>query len=215
MPTKRNAWALAVSLLCCINAAQAPVHAHGSVTPDADLCIIRIGFFKAHFKVYLPDSHEHRDFCEDLPAIGNSVFVMEYEHDGLARVPIEFRIIDNVTGQGRFTNKNHVAAIDDLDAVTVFHHPPAVQSDVFAIAHTFDEPGEFVGIVTVERPDGDGLYTAVFPFEAGYTGVGYWPWVIAGLILLQINYFWMSGRFDRFRNRRVAPVEPLPENHHA
>lgn len=168
--------------------------AHGSVTPDADLCIIRIGYFSAHFKIYLPESRGHEDFCEDLPDTGNSIFVMEYEHDGLAEVPIDFRIIENVTGQGRFTNKDHVSAIGNLEAVTVFHHPAAIQRDVFTVAHRFDHAGEYVGIVTVTRPNGAGEYTAVFPFEAGFTGLGYWPWIIGGLLLLQLNYLWMSGR---------------------
>lgn len=174
-----------------------PAAAHGSVTPDADLCIIRIGFFKAHFKVYLPESHGHEDFCEDLPGTGNSIFVMEYEHDGLAEVPIDFRIIENVTGQGRFTNLDHVMQLGNLDEVTVFHHPAAIQRDVFTAVHTFEAPGAFVGIVTVARPDGDGVYTAIFPFEAGFTGPGYWPWIIAALILLQLNYLWMGGRLTR------------------
>lgn len=186
----------ALAAVACFGASE-PGAAHGSVTPDADLCIIRIGFFKAHFKVYLPESHGHEDFCEDLPGVGNSIFVMEYEHDGLAGVPIDFRIIENATGQGRFTNLDHVMQLGDLADFTVYHHPAAIQRDVFTAAHTFDTPGEFVGIVTVVKPDGDGVYTAIFPFEAGFTGPGYWPWIIAGLILLQINYLWMSGRLFR------------------
>lgn len=199
-------------LIVVLITAQVPrtASAHGSVTPDADLCIIQIGYFKAHFKVYLPETHRHEDFCEDLPGIGNSVFVMEYEHGGLANTPIDFRIIENVTGQGRFTNIDQVGKIGELDKITVFHHPAAIQPDVFTVHHEFAEPGEFVGIVSVARPDGRGMYTAVFPFEAGHTGLGYWPWVIAGLILLQVNYFWMSGRFGRLRKGQQAPARPLP-----
>lgn len=192
-----------IACLCPVK----PAAAHGSVTPDADLCIIRIGFFKAHFKVYLPESHGHTEYCEDLPGIGNSIFVMEYEHDGLAEVPIDFRIIRNVTGQGRFTNFDDINQLGDLADVTVFHHEAAIQRDVFTAAHTFEAPGEFVGIVTVERPDGAGVYTATFPFEAGFTGSGYWPWIIAALVLLQINYLWMSGRLTRSKPRTHAAAE--------
>jgi len=189
-------------------------HAHGSVTPDADLCIIRIGYFRAHFKVYLPESRGHQEFCEDLPGTGNSVFVMEYEHDGLATTPIDFRIIRNVTGKGRFTSLDDIAAIDDLGAVTVFHHAAAVQPDVFTVAHRFDQAGRFVGIVTVTRPDGGGVYRAVFPFEAGRTGFGYWPWFIAAGVLLQVNYLWMSGRLRGRSKRSAAPVQPLRDTRH-
>lgn len=184
---------------------------HGSVTPDADLCIIQIGYLKAHFKVYLPETHQHEDFCEDLPGIGDSIFVMEYEHDGLAKAPIDFRVIENVTGQGRFTNLSHIQDIGDLGKITVFHHAAAIQPDVFTVGHRFEEPGEFVGIVSVERPDGDGFYTAVFPFEAGYTGLGYWPWVIGGLLLLQLNFLWMGGYLDRFRRRKPSETARVPE----
>jgi hypothetical protein len=194
---------IAVSIIACVPRSAL---AHGSVTPDADLCIIKIGYFKAHFKIYLPETHQHEDFCEDLPGIGNSIFVMEYEHDGLATTPIEFRIIKNVTGKGRFTNLGHLEEIGDLEEITVLHHPATIQPDVFTVGHKFEAPGEFVGIVSVVRPDGAGHYTAVFPFEAGYTGLGYWPWVVAGLLLLQINYLWMSGRIARFRQRLKAPA---------
>ena len=78
------------------------------------------------------------------------------------------------------------------------------------IKHEFAEPGEFVGIVSVERADGSGDYVAVFPFEAGYTGLGYWPWIVAGLIVLQLNYLWMSGWFSRKLQRQTANVENLP-----
>lgn len=202
--------AILAALLAVALPVDPPVHAHGSVTPDEDLCIIRIGFFKAHFKIYLPETHGHRDFCEDLPAIGDAVFVMEYEHDGLAGVPIDFRIIRNITGQGRFTNQDHIEALEELDSVTVFRHPPAIQPDVFMVRHEFPEPGEFVGIVSVERADGGDDYVAVFPFEAGYTGLGYWPWIVAGLIALQLNFLWMSGWLSRKFKRKSADVGKLP-----
>ena len=198
-----STWLMAASI---VRGAPVATYAHGSVTPDADLCIIKIGYFKAHFKIYLPETHQHEDFCEDLPGIGNSIFVMEYEHDGLAKTPIDFRIVRNVTGQGRFTNLGHLEELGDLEEITVLHQPASIQPDVFMVGHEFEAPGEFVGIVSVVRPDGEGHYTAVFPFEAGYTGLGYWPWVIAGLLLLQINYLWMSGRLARFRQRLGTPA---------
>ena len=77
--------------------------AHGSATPENDLCIIRIGYYRAHFKIYLPLTREHDEYCEDIPATGEAIFVMEYEHSGLGDVPIDFRVIRNVTGKANFT----------------------------------------------------------------------------------------------------------------
>jgi len=202
------------ALLSCLLPSSAA--AHGSVTPEDDLCIIRIGYYRAHFKIYLPRTEQHQEYCEDIPSSGETVFVMEYEHSGLGEVPIDFRVIRNVTGQGVFTNVEDVARIGDLDAVTVLHHPPAIQTDVFTIMHDFKAEGEFVGIVTVQQPETGKVYTAVFPFEVGFTGLGWWPWFLAIAVILQLNYLWMGGWFSRWRSfRRRKKFTVVSETGHA
>ncbi len=181
--------------------------AHGSVTPDDDLCIIRIGYYRAHFKIYLPQTREHNEYCEDIPGTGEAVFIMEYEHSGLGDVPIDFRVIHNVTGQGVFTNLEDVEKIGDLDEITIFHHPAVIQPDVFTYLFQFDDQGEFIGIVTVEQPDTGKIYTAVFPFEVGYTGIPNWVWFVFIAILLQIHFLWMNGTIGRWRARKAAKTE--------
>jgi hypothetical protein len=183
-----------------------PAVAHGSVTPDDDLCIIRIGYYRAHFKIYLPLTREHNEYCEDIPGTGEAVFVMEYEHSGLGNVPIDFRVIRNVTGKGTFTILEDVEKIDDLDAVTLLHHPATIQPDVFTYLHQFDEQGEFIGIVTVRQPETGKIYTAVFPFEVGYTGIPKWVWFVVVAIILQINFLWMNGSIGRWRQRRSKAI---------
>jgi hypothetical protein len=178
--------------------------AHGSVTPEDDLCIIRIGYYRAHFKIYLPRTREHSEYCEDIPGTGEAVFVMEYEHSGLGDVPIDFRVIRNVTGQGTFTNLEDVEKIGGLDDITIFHHPAAIQPDVFTYLFQFDDQGEFVGIVTVRQPETGKIYTAVFPFEVGYTGIPVWAWFIVIAIVLQVHFLWMNGTIGRWRARRSA-----------
>ncbi len=173
--------------------------AHGGVVADGDLCIIGISYLQAHFKIYQPLIDGHEEYCEDLPNATESVFVMEYMHDELARVPIEFRIIHDVTGKGRFANWQDVAEIDDLDAVTVFYQAPVIEPDVFTVIHDFNEEGDYIGIVKVISESADREYVAVFPFEVGYTGLAYWPFFIAAVLLIQFQYLWMSGRFARWR----------------
>jgi len=178
--------------------------AHGSVTPEDDLCIIRIGYYRAHFKIYLPQTRAHDEFCEDIPDTGEAVFIMEYEHSGLGDVPIDFRVIRNVTGQGTFTNLEDIEKIDDLEGITIFHHPAAIQPDVFTHLFQFDDQGEFVGIVTVRQPETGKIYTAVFPFGVGYTGIPGWTWFVVVAILLQVHFLWMNGTIGRWRERRAA-----------
>ena len=181
----------------------APGHSHGGVVEEKDICVIQVGFFKAHFTVYQPRTRAHREMCEDLPDAAETVFVMEYLHNGLAEMPIDFRIIRDVTGQGRFAKWADVAAIKDLDAATVFYQPAVVEPDVVSVLHEFAEPGHYIGIVTARQPATQQLYRAVFPFQVGSTGFGYVPLIVAALIALQINFWIMSGGLRRWRARRA------------
>lgn len=173
--------------------------AHGGVVEESDLCVITISYLKAHFKIYQPLTDAHEEYCEDLPNATESIFVMEYLHDELGRVPVDFRIIRDVTGKGRFARWEDVAAIDDLDGATVFYQPPVIEPDVFTVLYDFEEEGEYIGVVTAAPNSGDRQHIAVFPFEVGYTGFGYWPLIVGVLVLVQLQYLLMSGRLARWR----------------
>jgi len=172
--------------------------AHGGVVEEDDVCVIKVNYLRAHFKVYQPRVSGHEQFCEDLPAASESVFIMEYLHDAMATMPVDFRIIRDVTGKGRFARLEDVQQIADLEAATVFYQSAITEPDVFTVVHEFDEEGEFIGIVSALQPDTLKVYSAVFPFEVGYTGVGYWPFFAAILLLLQLQYLFMSGRLKRW-----------------
>ena len=173
--------------------------AHGGVVEEEDLCVITISYLKAHFKIYQPRVDGHEEYCEDLPNATESIFVMEYLHDELSRVPVDFRIIHDVTGKGRFARWEDVAAIEDLDSVTIFYQPPTIEPDVFTVLYDFTEEGEYIGVVTAAPSTGDRQHIAVFPFEVGYTDYGYWPIIVGVLILIQLQYLLMSGRLAKWR----------------
>ena len=173
------------------------VHAHGGVVEEEDLCVITISYLKAHFKIYQPLIDGHKEYCEDLPNATESVFVMEYLHDEMSRVPVDFRIIRDVTGKGQFARWSDVAAIDDLDSVTVFYQPPIVEPDVFTVLHEFTEEGHYIGVVTAAPGNNDRQHIAVFPFEVGYTGFGNWPLIVGILLALLLLYLINSGRLRK------------------
>lgn len=183
---------LAGLLFLLLSVIHSNAQAHGSVTAEDDLCVINIGYFKAHFKIHLPRSRQHDEFCEDLPEAGEAIFVMEYIHGDLGTVAVDFRIIKNVTGLGRFAKLEDVEDIDDIDDVTVFYQAPRIEKDVFTVLHHFEENGEFLGIVTATHPETQQVYSAVFPFEVSYTKFGYLPLFIALAILIQLVYWRMT-----------------------
>ena len=184
---------LAVIVLTGQNAA-----AHGGVVEEDDLCIIKVNYLRAHFKIYQPRVAGHEQYCEDLPVASESVFVMEYQHDSLSSMPIDFRIIRDVTGKGRFARIEDVEGIADIDAATVFYRPASLEPDVYTVLHEFAGEGDFIGIVSATHPDTNKVYAAVFPFEVGFTGWGYWPFIIGLLIIIQVQYLLMSGRLKRW-----------------
>ena len=142
-------------------------HAHGGVAFEDDLCVINIGFLRAHFTIFQPEDSD-REFCEDVPKVSRSIFIMEYLHDLLRTTPVDFRIIRDATGFGRFANWNDIQALDDLEAVTVYYQPPQTEpSGYFRAAHSFKQRGDYIGIVTARHPETNRLYNAVFYFHVG------------------------------------------------
>lgn len=182
----------------------ATAFSHGGVVEEEDLCVIKVNYLRGHFKIYQPLIDGHREYCEDLPNATESIFVMEYLHDSLRTAAVDFRIIRDVTGKGRFARWDDVAAIEDLDAVTVYYREPTVDPDVLTVMYDFDEEGYFIGVVTAIVDDDDQVYRAVFPFEVGYTGLGYWPYFVILLLVIQIQYLAMSGRLKKWRAGRAA-----------
>lgn len=180
--------------------------AHGSVTADADLCIIRVGFYSAHFKVYQPTRSAHREFCEDLPARGETLFVMEYLHQTLSEVPMEFRILRNPTGLGRFTRLEDLPSDPAvLDELTVLQHRVDLAPDVLTVRHVFAEAGDYVGLVQAQDPNTEQQYLAVFPFEVDGSVLGWAPVALLGALLLAQGCFWWSrGRLPLRRGSQQA-----------
>jgi len=209
MKAKRYSPFFIILLFLSLGRAVSPLEAsaHGSITADGDLCVIQIGFYRAHFKIFQPVTSEAEEFCEDIPDFGESIFVMEYLHQGLGDVPIDFRIIRNVTGLGLFAGLQDVEAIIDIEAVTVFYQEPTIESEVFTVIHEFQESGNYMGIVTAGHPETDQLYTAVFPFQVGYTRFGLLPLFILLGILTQIAYWASTGGFTRWRDQNNNNME--------
>jgi hypothetical protein len=200
-----------VSIIAVLLAAHAPqfAFAHGGVVEEEDLCVIKVNYLRGHFKIYQPLTDGHEEYCEDLPNATESVFVMEYLHDSLAEAAVDFRIIRDVTEKGRFARWEDVAEIDDIDSATVFYREPTIDPDVLTVIHEFEEEGHFIGIVTANVDGDNQIYRAVFPFEVGYTGLGYWPFFILLLLAIQVQYLVMSGRFKRWRANRAAATALL------
>ena len=61
----------------------------------------------------------NKEFCEDIPDVTETVFVLDYLHDSLNEMPIDFRIIKDVENLGRYATWDDIARLDDIDRETV------------------------------------------------------------------------------------------------
>ncbi len=170
-------------LLFAVLTADAAIAGGGLVLQD-DTCIITVGFYEAHFTAYQPQASGDRQFCDRLPDTGPTIFVLDYLHDSLKSVPVDLRLLENVTGKGEFARLADVEAMDDVDGHTVFYQPPVIRANgTFVVEHDFAARGDYLGIITAGHPTNDKTYTAVFTFSVGRAAVP-WPWLAFGAVLL-------------------------------
>ena len=169
--------------------------AGGGVLLSDDSCIMTIGFYEAHFTAYQPDSSGDKQFCEDLEEMGNTIFVLDYLHKSLSEVPVDFRIIKNVTNKGEFVQMGDIMEIQDLDRFTVFYQEPIIKTNAsYTVSHDFIEKGEYVGIVTAGHPTNNNIYSSVFPFRVGASDLSWSIIVFLGLILIFGVYLFRMTR---------------------
>ena len=173
--------------------------AHGGVVAEEDSCLLRMGFLQAHFTLHQPETRGSEEFCEDLPDTGSSLFIIEYLHDMMKRMPIDFRIIKDEQDFGIFANWEDVASIADWEAQTVLHRVLAPQTaGVLALRHEFEQPGGYIGIVVAENPDNGKAYNAVFYFAVGNAGYGWIPLFVGLVVAAQLLFWFSTGTLQRF-----------------
>ena len=181
----------------------ARIHAHGGVVYEEDQCVLKLGFMNLHFTGFQITSQNRREFCEDIPTIGETLFVIDSLHDYLGEMAVEFRILRDVKKFGEYANMDDIKSLGDLTEATEFVLPFANYPDGIIIAnYQFVEPGDYIGVVTaVPKDSGAVSYEAAFFFRVG--GRSYWQLVAFALALgmLHISYLAGNGSLSWFRNK--------------
>ena len=168
------------------------VSAGGGLVLEDDICILTIDFYSAHFTAYQPESRGDTQYCKEFPDTGLTIIVLDYLHQSLKLVPVELRIIRDVTGLGRFAKLEHVQAISDLSAHTVFYQPPIVRANAsLTIEHSFQDEGNYIGIITAAHPTLDTYSTAIFPFEVGVSQFDSTWWMLVFAVAASL-VFWLT-----------------------
>jgi hypothetical protein len=129
-------------------------HGHELAT---DTCVLHIGPYKMYFNSYQPETSYDRQFCQELPTVGNTVLVLDYVEQELRSLPVEVRIIKDTGSE------------QNPEAVTLVHLPPKVYpAGSIDVKYNFDKPGKFVGLVSIgEKQE----HVSRFPFSVGESGM--------------------------------------------
>lgn len=178
----------AVVLVACSLAASA----HGGLSMDEDMCKLRLGPYYMHFTGYLVDaSRPNTEFCEDIPATGRAIIVLDALDQALRDTPIKVQIMTEA-GAGS-------ASDTSVAARTVAELPAKVYpAGSVSLEYTFDQPGRFVGVVTA----GDnGDFVSRFPFSVG---VPKRPYGFYGLLALIVIAGFGLYAYSRRRRAKAA-----------
>ena len=186
-------------LLACFLSYGENVAAHGGVGMEDDMCVINIGFLQAHFTGYQPKTNGTQEFCEDIPEVASSVFVIDYLHDFLKEMQVDFRIIKDVNDFGVFANWQDIAGLEDIEQDTIYYLPPMKHPDgVLKVSYEFQQAGGYIGVVTAVHPEKEKTYHSVFYFQVGGSVYTYLPLYIALLIvIIMLSLYWYSQRNNK------------------
>jgi hypothetical protein len=124
---------------------------------EKNFCILKIGPYGMHLTGYQPDLSAGKESCGEVPGTGRTVLVLDYIEGELRSLPVEVRIIKDTGSE------------QDLQAITVLHVPSKVYPSGFiSLEHNFDQPGKFVGMITL---GGEHAHVARFPISIGESNV--------------------------------------------
>jgi hypothetical protein len=162
-----------------------PAAGRGDLVLDKDACVLKVGPDLIYFAGYQPAA-SHAKFCEDAPAVGATIFVFDYAEPELREMKVGFRILKDAE------ETRDPAA---LEAATAAYSPPQIYpTGTFSFEHVFSEPGDYVGLLTVDGSAGE-HWTARFPFSVGVRHFEATPYLLIGAAgLLAVLLFVTSRR---------------------
>ncbi len=76
--------------------------AHRGARDEIDDCRIKIGFEKIHFSAYTPSITGSKTYCHEIPGLGETYLVFDYEGKKLRDITLEFEVTKEPNGERVF-----------------------------------------------------------------------------------------------------------------
>ena len=140
--------ALTLGLMLAAMLPASSVWAHGGASVDTDQCRIFVGPHLVHFTAYQPQLTGSAEFCGEIPELGTTIMVFDYEGKALR----------NMTVEVEFTK--------EPEGTRIAYLPPATHaSGTFNTTYNFTEGGKYLAHVTLIN-EGQKIDAHV-PFKVG------------------------------------------------
>lgn len=191
-------------LFACLLVIPTNAAAHGGVSLEDDLCIMKIGTMRAHFTGYQPKVRASQEFCEDIPEIGEAIIVLDFLNPALRKMDIGFRVLKDETGKGAKTTFNDIESLLENAASLMIEKKAATYpSGSFNVSLTLQEAGWYVGVLSAVNPETNEEIVSVFPFSVGqknYLSLALWG---IAIVAIALSFYFLSVSLNRREHRDV------------
>jgi hypothetical protein len=182
--------------------------AHGGVSFEKDMCVMKIGPYKMHFTGYEPETKQSQEFCEDIPDSGKAIIVLDEVDKVLKRMELDFRIVRDDKQLGVNAQYEQLGGPQAIESSSIFYKKPEVYPHGTV---TFDlnfDKGNYIGVVTLNDPETKQNFISVFPFSVGFGPARQ----TRNLIIEVIGALVLGGGILYFTNRRPKKKpSPAPQ----
>lgn len=142
------------------------VLAHGGVGVIGNQCILTIGPYQMYFSGYQP-TVSGEEFCDDIPAAGNTIIVLDFLQPALRQHDIDYRIIRDVNNIGTNASFKDLASVVEIQAETIFYYPAQQhKTGTFKFEYDFSD-GNYIGLVSATNVHTQKKHLSVFAFSVG------------------------------------------------
>ena len=167
--------------------------AHGGVSMEDDLCILKIGPYTMHFTGYQPEKAQSEEFCEDIPYEGKAIVVLDHVDKILRDMPTDFRVVRDVKNLGVTAQYEQLGTPEEIKEATIYYEDPKLYPRGTKQFELDFGKGSFIGIVKIQDERMGKEHVSVFPFSVGYgnfnTAVRWGLFGIVALLLMGGIYY--------------------------
>lgn len=169
-----------------------PSYSHRAPADEIDNCRIKVGFEKIHFTAYTPKFSSNKGYCQEIPNVGMTNLVFDYEGKKLRHILLEFEVTKEPEGTRVFYQPEQKIKTGTVNASIDFSKFGA---------------GDYLAHVTIVYK-GEKLDSHL-PFSVGVGGTEvYWGrYFMLVIFLLFIAFLVKSHRSNKLNEVSAVPSE--------